>query len=52
LRILLVLREGEHNVGALAEAAETSQANTSKHHAALLEAGAPGAGPRATLSTA
>jgi DNA-binding transcriptional ArsR family regulator len=40
LRILLVLREGEHSVGAIAEAAATSQANTSKHLAALLEAGA------------
>ena len=34
LRILLVSRYGEHSVGAIAEAAAPSQANTSKHRAA------------------
>lgn len=39
LRLILALREGERSVGAVAEAAGTSQANTSKHLTALHDAG-------------
>ena len=39
LRLLEAVRNGEQSVGAIATAAETSQANASKHLATLLEAG-------------
>ena len=39
LRLILALRDGERTVGAAADAAETSQANTSKHLTALHDAG-------------
>jgi len=39
LKLILALREGERSVGAVADAAGTSQANTSKHLTALHDAG-------------
>ena len=39
LKLLQALRPGELSVGNLAETVETSQANTSKHLGALLDAG-------------